>query len=133
MRRPLADKNGEVRELTADDMRLFKPIADVDPSMVEAMKEFHRKVGRPKALSPKKHIGFRLAAEIVEGIKATGPGYNARVEQALRDALEVGTLAPAKPEASAKSTKETAARAALQRKPHQAAKRAVERPKKLSK
>ena len=125
MRRPLADKDGEVRELTADDMRLFKPIAEVDPGMVEAMKEFRRKVGRPKALSPKRHIGFRLAAEIVEGIKATGPGYNARVEQALREALELGTLEPAKPEASAKSAKETAARAALQRKLHRVPKRAV--------
>jgi len=125
MRRPLADKDGEVRELTADDMRSFKPIAEVDPRMVEAMKEFRRKVGRPKALSPKKHIGFRLAAEIVEGIKATGPGYNARVEQALREALELGTLEPAKPEASAKSAKETAAHAALQRKLHRAPKRAV--------
>jgi len=125
MRRPLADKDGEVRELTADDMRSFKPIAEVDPGMVEAMKEFRRKVGRPKALSPKKHIGFRLAAEIVEGIKATGPGYNARVEKALREALELGTLEPAKPEASAKSAKETAARAALQRKLHRVPKRAV--------
>ncbi len=125
MRRPLADKDGEVRELTADDMRSFKPIAEVDPGMVEVMKEFRRKVGRPKALSPKKHIGFRLAAEIVEGIKATGPGYNARVEQALREALELGTLAPAKPEASAKPDKKAAARAALQRKLHRAPKRAV--------
>jgi uncharacterized protein (DUF4415 family) len=125
MRRPLADKDGEVRELTANDMRSFKPIAEVDPGMVEAMKEFRRKVGRPKTQSPKVHIGFRLAAEVVEGIKATGPGYNARVEQALREALEVGTLEPAKPEASAQSAKETAARAALRRKRHQAAKRAV--------
>ncbi len=127
MRRPLADKDGEVRELTAADMRLFKPVAEVDPGMLEAMKEFRRKVGRPKTQSPKIHIGFRLAAEIVEGIKATGPGYNARVEQALREALELGTLEPAKPEASAKSAKETATRAGLQRKLHQAAKRPVSR------
>ncbi len=116
MRRPLADKDGEVRELTAEDMRSFKPIAEVDPGMVEAMKEFRRKVGRPKALSPKRPIGFRLAADIVEGIKATGPGYNARVEQALREALELGALEPAKPEPSAKAAKETAVRAALRRK-----------------
>jgi uncharacterized protein (DUF4415 family) len=86
MRRPLADKDGEVRELTAEDMRLFKPIAEVDPGMVEAMKEFRRKVGRPKAQSPKIHIGFRLASDIVASIKASGRGYNARVEQALREA-----------------------------------------------
>jgi hypothetical protein len=37
MRRPLADKDGDIRELTAEDMRLFKPIAEVDIGMVEAM------------------------------------------------------------------------------------------------
>jgi uncharacterized protein (DUF4415 family) len=86
MPRPLADKDGEVRELTAEDMRLFKPIAEIDPAMVGAMKEFRRKLGRPKAETPKVHIGFRLAADIVESIKASGRGYNARVEQALREA-----------------------------------------------
>ena len=86
MRRPLADKDGEIRELTAEDMRLFKPIAEVDVGMVEAMKEFRRKLGRPKAEAPKVHIGFRLASDVVASIKASGRGYNARVEQALREA-----------------------------------------------
>ncbi|HEY1886514.1 MAG TPA: BrnA antitoxin family protein [Roseiarcus sp.] len=86
MRRPLADKDGEIRELTAEDMRLFKPIAEVDVGMVEAMKEFRRKIGRPKAQAPKVHIGFRLASDVVASIKASGRGYNARVEQALRAA-----------------------------------------------
>ncbi len=86
MRRPLADKDGEIRELTAKDMRLFKPIAEVDIGMVEAMEEFRRKLGRPRAEAPKVHIGFRLAADVVASIRASGRGYNARVEQALRDA-----------------------------------------------
>ncbi|MBV8107412.1 MAG: BrnA antitoxin family protein [Hyphomicrobiales bacterium] len=92
MRRPLTDKDGEVRELTKADMRLFKPIAEVDPGMVEAMKEFKRQVGRPKAVAPKRHIGFRLAADVVESVKASGPGYNIRVEEALRAALERGAF-----------------------------------------
>jgi uncharacterized protein (DUF4415 family) len=84
--RPMTNKTGEVRELTEEDLRLFKPIDEVDPGMVEAMTEFRRKAGRPKAAAPKVHIGFRLAADIVASIKATGRGYNARVEQALREA-----------------------------------------------
>ena len=54
--------------------------------MVEAMEEFRRKLGRPKAEAPKVHIGFRLAPDVVASIKASGRGYNARVEQALRAA-----------------------------------------------
>jgi uncharacterized protein (DUF4415 family) len=94
MRRSLADKNGEVRQLTAEDMRLFKPIAEVDPGMVEAMAAFRRKLGRPKAEAPKVHIGFRLASDVVASIKASGRGYNARVEQALRAAGFGGNADP---------------------------------------
>ena len=72
MRRPLADKDGEIRELTARDMRLFRPIVEVDPGMVDAMEEFRRKLGRPKAEAPKVHIGFRLASDVVASIKASG-------------------------------------------------------------
>ncbi len=86
MRRPLTDNDGEIRELTAKDMRLFKPIAEVDVGIVEAMAEFRRKLGRPKAKAPKVHIGFRLASDVVASIKASGRGYNARVERALRAA-----------------------------------------------
>jgi uncharacterized protein (DUF4415 family) len=38
------------------------------------------------------HIGFRLAADVVQGIRATGKGYNARVEKVMRDALAKGKL-----------------------------------------
>jgi uncharacterized protein (DUF4415 family) len=84
--RPLTDEDGEVRELTHEDFEGMRPIAEVDPDMLEAVAQW-RKVGRPKTASPKVHISFRLAAEVVESIKATGEGYNARVEQALRDAF----------------------------------------------
>jgi len=37
-------------------------------------------------------IGFRLAAEMVEGVRATGKGYNARVDKVPRDAPAKGPL-----------------------------------------
>ncbi|MBV9288351.1 MAG: BrnA antitoxin family protein [Hyphomicrobiales bacterium] len=33
--------------------------------------------GRPKSASPKVRVGLRLSAELVERIRASGPGYNA--------------------------------------------------------
>jgi uncharacterized protein (DUF4415 family) len=48
--------------------------------------------GRPPATTPKIHIGFRLAADVVAGVRATGPGYNARVEKVLREAIAKGLL-----------------------------------------
>jgi uncharacterized protein (DUF4415 family) len=71
-----------------------KPVREVMPELIEAA-ETYRRVGRPKAASPKVHIGFRLAAEVVASIKATGRGYNARVEQALREAFVTITKAAA--------------------------------------
>ena len=72
----------------------FELVAELDwdatheimPGFIEAMDEFRRKLGRPKAEAPKVHIGFRLASDVVASIKASGRGYNARVEQALRAA-----------------------------------------------
>jgi uncharacterized protein (DUF4415 family) len=101
--RPLTDEDGEVRELTREDFEGMRPLREVDPGFIEAMAEFRRKVGRPKADSPKVHISFRLAAEVVESIKATGEGYNARVERALRDAFVTGTAPGAKLKAMNKS------------------------------
>jgi len=49
-------------------------------------------MGRPPVAAPKVHIGFRLAADVVQAIRATGRGYNARVEKVLRDALAKGEL-----------------------------------------
>jgi uncharacterized protein (DUF4415 family) len=85
-RPPLTNEEGEVRQLTREDFRGMRPVRKAMPELVEAMAEFRRKLGRPKAEAPKVHIGFRLASDVVASIKASGPGYNARVEQALRDA-----------------------------------------------
>jgi len=75
-------------ELTAEDFARAKPFREVFPEQYKAWK----KLGRPPVATPKVHIGFRLAADVVEGIRATGKGYNARVEKVLRDAIAKGLL-----------------------------------------
>ncbi len=91
MRKPLTNRNGKVRELTAEDMQQFRPIQETDPGMLEAVANT-RKRGRPVVDNPKVRVGFRLAADVVAGIRASGRGYNARVEKVLRDALAKGKL-----------------------------------------
>ncbi len=58
----------------------------------EQSKVLARQGGRPRLASPKVHIGLRLAADVVSGIKASGKGYNTRVEQVLREALAKGQI-----------------------------------------
>lgn len=78
----------DVPELTEADFARARPFKEVLPELYRSWK----KRGRPPVERPKVHVGFRLAADVVEGIKATGKGYNARVEQVLREALEQGKL-----------------------------------------
>lgn len=89
-RPPLTDEDGEVRELTADDFKDMRPIAEVDPGLADAMKAMRNKGGRPKVENPRAHIAFRWDRDLVATIKATGKGYNARVEKVLREALAKG-------------------------------------------
>ncbi len=65
--------------------------------------------GRPKSAAPKVRVGFRLSADLVECIRASGPGYNARVEKVLRE-----RFAP-KTEASAKTARPASAKAGKRR------------------
>jgi uncharacterized protein (DUF4415 family) len=70
-------------------------IADEPGATVMSPAQFRpwkRGPGRPPLAAPKVHVGFRLAAEVVAAIKATGRGYNARVEKVLREALAEGKL-----------------------------------------
>jgi uncharacterized DUF497 family protein len=83
--KPLTNEDGQVRELALADFRRMKPVREAMPELIEAMGEFRKKVGRPRAEAPKVHIGFRLSADLVDHIRASGKGYNARVEKALRE------------------------------------------------
>lgn len=46
-----------------------------------------RKVGRPPAAETKEKITIRLSRDVVTKFRATGPGWQTRVNQALRDWL----------------------------------------------
>jgi uncharacterized protein (DUF4415 family) len=78
----------DVPEATDAEFETAKQFAEVFPAPYRSWK----KMGRPPVEKPKVHIGFRLAADVVDAIRASGPGYNARVERVLRDALTKGEL-----------------------------------------
>ncbi len=87
--RPLTDEEGEVREFTEDDLAGMRPIAEVDPGMIETIEELRRKLGRPKSESPKVHIGFRLAADVVRGSRRPH-GYSPRRGGSARGVIRAG-------------------------------------------
>lgn len=42
--------------------------------------------GRPKSASPKEAVNLRLDADVVEYFRKTGPGWQSRINEALRKA-----------------------------------------------
>ena len=84
-RKPLIDEDGEVREITAEDVALFKPFSTL-PAAEQKMPLKLRKRGPQK--SPKKvPISIRLSPDVAEGLRAIGNGWQGRADEALRSWL----------------------------------------------
>ncbi|MBK8537202.1 MAG: BrnA antitoxin family protein [Candidatus Competibacteraceae bacterium] len=81
---PLIDDDGEVRELTAENFTHFKPVTEVLPASLLA------KLGvRGHQKTPtKERITIRLSAEVVTAFRATGKGWQTRMDAALRDWIQ---------------------------------------------
>lgn len=80
---PLTDADGEVRELTEEDFKHFRPSMEVIPHIVEAFERMRGARGAQK--SPvKERVGMRLDADIVRHFRNTGPGWQSRVNDVLR-------------------------------------------------
>ena len=86
-KKPLTDKAGEVRELTKDDLEKFRPAAQALPPDLAALLP-KRKPGQrgPQKKPTKNQITLRLDNDVVEHFKATGPGWQGRINSVLRDA-----------------------------------------------
>ena len=84
-RKPLIDEDGEVREIRAGDVALFKPFSTLPKAERKVLLRL-RKRGPQK--EPKKvPISIRLSPDVVQGLRATGNGWQGRADQALRSWL----------------------------------------------
>ncbi len=89
-RRPLMDEDGEVREISAEDVALFKPFSAL-PAAEQKVLLSLRKRGPQK--TPKKvPISIRLSPDVAEGLRATGSGWQGRADEALRSWLAGQTV-----------------------------------------
>ena len=82
--KPMIDSHGEVRELSTEDLKRFRPAEEALPSSLR------RKLGvRGAQRNPtKERITIRLSQDVVQGFRATGDGWQTRVDAALRDWLK---------------------------------------------
>ncbi|MDD5296522.1 MAG: BrnA antitoxin family protein [Rhodocyclaceae bacterium] len=73
-------------EWTADDFANARPASEVLPGIFGAKVagEMLKPRGRPRAEHPKERINIRLSHEVVEHFKASGQGWQTRIDSALR-------------------------------------------------
>jgi uncharacterized protein (DUF4415 family) len=85
--KPLTDEDGEVRELTKEDFARARPAREVLPEILppDIAAEMLRPRGRPRKPEPKVHLNLRLSPEVVAYFKATGPGWQTRLDEALKE------------------------------------------------
>ena len=89
-KKPLTDKHGEVRELTREDMRHFRPAAEVLPKILAtklAAELLSRKPGQrgPQKAPRKEPVTVRYSPEVIEHFRATGRGWQSRMDSALKE------------------------------------------------
>lgn len=72
-------------EWTEEDFRRARPFSEVFPDLAASIREELRKRGPART---KEAISIRLDMDLVEKLRATGPGWQSRVNDALREWLE---------------------------------------------
>lgn len=84
---PMIGDDGEVRELTKADMKKFGPAAEVLPAEAHVLLGIRR---RGSQVAPiKEPVSIRLDADVLKHYRATGSGWQSRVNQILRAAAKL--------------------------------------------
>jgi len=68
-------------EWTEEEFRQARPFAEVFPELAASIRR-----GRPPVSNPKKQVTLRLDTDVVERFRAGGPGWQSRMNEALRKA-----------------------------------------------
>ena len=90
-RLPLTDKDGEVRELIKEDFKHFRPASEVLPQLFSkevADEMLAKKPGRKLGSGVKESQTVRFDRDVSAAFKATGKGWQTRMNEALRAYLK---------------------------------------------
>jgi uncharacterized protein (DUF4415 family) len=72
-------------ELTAEELAAMRPSREVlPPEFFTGMAELRRARGRPPVEHPRKLVSIRLDQDVLDKFKATGKGWQSRINAELR-------------------------------------------------
>ncbi|MBF0168856.1 MAG: BrnA antitoxin family protein [Alphaproteobacteria bacterium] len=77
---PASNLDDDIPEWTPADFKRARPAAKVVPEIVA---EYRRGRG-PQKTPTKKLVSLRLSQEVLDHFKATGPGWQTRIDKALK-------------------------------------------------
>lgn len=84
-KKSLTDESGEMRELTRDDMREMRSAAEVLPSELVAILPARKPGSRgPQQRPTKVPVTVRYSPEVIAYFRATGKGWQHRMDAALK-------------------------------------------------
>lgn len=69
-------------ELTREMIERARPASEV--LSPEVLTQFNRGRGRPPVANPKRAVSLRIDPDVLEAYKATGKGWQSRMNEALR-------------------------------------------------
>jgi uncharacterized protein (DUF4415 family) len=84
-RKPLIDEDGEIREINAEDVALFKPFSTLPEAEQKMLLKLRRR--GPQKTPKKVPISIRLSPDVADGLRATGNGWQSRADEVLRSWL----------------------------------------------
>ena len=76
-------------EWSRQDFAKSRPAGELPP---EILSQFKNKPGRPKLDNPKQPVKLRLDSDVVNALRATGPGWQTRINDMLRANLKGGKI-----------------------------------------
>ncbi len=80
------EKDDDARELTDEELTRMRSAAEVLPEVVAAYQAGQlKRRGRPRKTNPKVLLSIRYSPEVVAHFKATGKGWQTRMDEALKD------------------------------------------------
>jgi uncharacterized protein (DUF4415 family) len=88
-KKSLTDKSGEVRGLTRNDIKKFRPASEVLPQELISVLPKRKPGQRGKQIAPKKElVTIRLNSGVVDYFRSKGPGWQTRMNSALNEWLK---------------------------------------------
>ena len=84
-KKPITNKDGEVRELTREEIRSFRPAQEVLPQKLQAMLTARKRGQRGKQKAPvKNQVTLRLDHDVLAYFRASGAGWQSRLNDLLK-------------------------------------------------